>query len=138
MFLFYVLNFFIKGDIIQGGTLFKGGHYLRKYGNRPLYSVQQTITKLWFFNFVFFPQHGGSALCPFHFFLSWDNSVSPIRISLVFIYVQFVLALALNSRWWCIRIIACEVLLQISNWKRFKQPHFILLVELILARCYRF
>ena len=33
MFLFYVLTFFKKGDIIQGGTLFKGGHYLRKYGS---------------------------------------------------------------------------------------------------------
>ena len=32
MFLFYVLTFFKKGGIIQGGTLFKGGHYLRKYG----------------------------------------------------------------------------------------------------------
>ena len=32
MFLFYVLSFFKKGDSIQGGTLFKGGHYLRKYG----------------------------------------------------------------------------------------------------------
>ena len=32
MFLFYVLTFLKKGDIIQGGTLFKGGHYLRKYG----------------------------------------------------------------------------------------------------------
>ena len=43
MFLFYVLNFFKKGDTIQGGhysrgdtiqgwTLFKVGHYLRKYG----------------------------------------------------------------------------------------------------------
>ena len=32
MFLFYVLSFFKKGDTIQGGTLFKGGHYLRKYG----------------------------------------------------------------------------------------------------------
>ena len=32
MFLFYVLTFSKKGDIIQGGTLFKGGHYLRKYG----------------------------------------------------------------------------------------------------------
>ena len=32
MFLFYVLRFFKKGDTIQGGTLFKGGHYLRKYG----------------------------------------------------------------------------------------------------------
>ena len=28
----YVLSFFKKGDTIQGGTLFKGGHYLRKYG----------------------------------------------------------------------------------------------------------
>jgi len=32
MFLFYVLNFFKSEDIIQGGTLFKGGHWLRKYG----------------------------------------------------------------------------------------------------------
>ena len=32
MFLFYVLGFFKNGDTIQGGTLFKGGHYLRKYG----------------------------------------------------------------------------------------------------------
>ena len=31
MFLFYVLSFFKKGDTIQGGTLFKGGQYLRKY-----------------------------------------------------------------------------------------------------------
>ena len=30
---FYVLSFFKKGDIIQEGTLFKGGHYSRKYGN---------------------------------------------------------------------------------------------------------
>ena len=36
MFLFYVLNFFRKGDTIQGGTLFKRGYYLRKYGN-PIY-----------------------------------------------------------------------------------------------------
>ena len=27
MFLFYVLSFFKKGDTIQGGKLFKGGHY---------------------------------------------------------------------------------------------------------------
>ena len=32
MFLFYEVTFFKKGDIIQGGTIFKGGHYLRKYG----------------------------------------------------------------------------------------------------------
>ena len=31
MFLFYVLCFYKKGDTVQGGTLFKGGHYLRKY-----------------------------------------------------------------------------------------------------------
>ena len=31
MFLFYVLSFFRKKETIQGGTLFKGGHYLRKY-----------------------------------------------------------------------------------------------------------
>ena len=33
MFLFYVLSFFKKGNTIQGETLFKGGHYLRKYGS---------------------------------------------------------------------------------------------------------
>ena len=33
MFLFYILSFFKKGDTIQGGKLFKGGHYSRKYGN---------------------------------------------------------------------------------------------------------
>ena len=32
MFLFCVLSFFKKGDSIQGETLFKGEHYLRKYG----------------------------------------------------------------------------------------------------------
>ena len=32
MFPFYVLSFFKKGDTIQGGKLFKGGHYSRKYG----------------------------------------------------------------------------------------------------------
>ena len=36
MFLFYVLRFFKKGDIIQGGTLFKGGHYLRKFGKKNI------------------------------------------------------------------------------------------------------
>ena len=30
MFLFYVLSIFKKGDTIQGGTLFKGGHYMYK------------------------------------------------------------------------------------------------------------
>ena len=32
MFLFFVLSLFKKGDTIQGGTLFKRGNYLRKYG----------------------------------------------------------------------------------------------------------
>ena len=32
MFLFYVLSFFKKGDTIQGGISFKGGHYLMKNG----------------------------------------------------------------------------------------------------------
>ena len=32
MFLFYLLSFFKVGDTIQEGPLFKGGHYLRKYG----------------------------------------------------------------------------------------------------------
>ena len=36
MFLFYVLSFFKKEDTIQGGKLFKGGHYSSRdiiYGN---------------------------------------------------------------------------------------------------------
>ena len=33
MFHFHVLSFFKNGDTIQGGTLYKGGHYLRKYGS---------------------------------------------------------------------------------------------------------
>ena len=48
MFHFYVLNFLKKGDTIQGGTLFKGGHYLRKYGvyNLRFYQVwYQVIVK---------------------------------------------------------------------------------------------
>ena len=32
MFLFYVVSFFKNGDTIRRGTLYKGGHYLRKYG----------------------------------------------------------------------------------------------------------
>ena len=39
MFLFYVLSFSKKGDTIQGGTLFKGGQYLRKYGKLGSKSV---------------------------------------------------------------------------------------------------
>ena len=34
MFFFYVLSFVKKGDTIQEGTLFKGGHYLRKNGSQ--------------------------------------------------------------------------------------------------------
>ena len=37
MFLFYVPSFFKKGDTIQGGTLFKKGHYLRKYGTYQVF-----------------------------------------------------------------------------------------------------
>ena len=33
MFLIYVLSFLKKRDTIQGGTLFKGGHFLREYGS---------------------------------------------------------------------------------------------------------
>ena len=43
MFLFYVLSFFKKGDTIQGGTLFKGGHYLRKYG-MLIYDAKECAT----------------------------------------------------------------------------------------------
>ena len=42
MFLFYVLSFFKRGDTIQGGTLFKGGHYLRKYGNLIFFILVST------------------------------------------------------------------------------------------------
>ena len=46
--------FFKKGDTIQGGTLFKGGHYLRKYGTskngsyiKVLIRIQKKMTPLW-------------------------------------------------------------------------------------------
>ena len=42
MFLFYVLSFFKSGDTIQGGTLYKGGHYLRKYGKWPGYKIHKS------------------------------------------------------------------------------------------------
>ena len=48
MFLFYVLIFFKKGDTIQGGTLFKGGHYLRKYGIHLYISPCIDIRKVFF------------------------------------------------------------------------------------------
>ena len=40
----YVLSFFKKGDTIQGGTLVKGGQYLRKYGIYIAASTLKTIT----------------------------------------------------------------------------------------------
>ena len=43
MILFYGLRFFKKGDTIQGGSLFKGGHYLRKYGISVLIDVQANL-----------------------------------------------------------------------------------------------
>ena len=43
MFIFYVLYFFNKGDTIQGGKLFKGGYYLRKYG---MYHEKKGFTKM--------------------------------------------------------------------------------------------
>ena len=39
MFLFYALSFFQKGDTIQWRTLFKGGHFLRKYDTYLLLSI---------------------------------------------------------------------------------------------------
>ena len=55
MFLFYVLSFFKNGDTIQGGTLYKGGHYLRKYGiyivlnfDQKMLSFKTRITRLFF------------------------------------------------------------------------------------------
>ena len=51
MFLFYVLSFFKKGDTIEGGTLFKGGYYLRKYGKYLLTKcdrIQEIITYITF------------------------------------------------------------------------------------------
>ena len=43
MFLFYVL--FKKGDTIQGGKFFKGGHYLRKYGRFSSLASHKMINK---------------------------------------------------------------------------------------------
>ena len=56
MFLFYVLSFFKNGDTIQGGTLFKGGHYLRKYGicNKIFLPYQCLIDKSLFFHYKVF------------------------------------------------------------------------------------
>ena len=55
MFLFYVLSFFKKEDTIQEGTLFKGGHYTRKYGcyilhtSRPcLYFLKILLNRKYF------------------------------------------------------------------------------------------
>ena len=52
MFHFYVLNFFKKGDTIQGGTLFKGGHYLRKYGTTFDLCKVNFNASLWFTSVV--------------------------------------------------------------------------------------
>ena len=43
---FYVLSFFKKEDTIQGGTLFKGGHYLRKYGIHGFLNKNEEIREL--------------------------------------------------------------------------------------------
>jgi hypothetical protein len=47
MFLFYVLSFFKNGDTIEGGTLFKGGYYLRKYGTHA--SISRNIVLIKYF-----------------------------------------------------------------------------------------
>ena len=55
MFLFYVLCFFKKGDTIQGGTLFKGGHYLGKYGIfKPLFQEQVIMACVQYMKFSTF------------------------------------------------------------------------------------
>ena len=51
MFLFYLLSFFKKGDTIQGGTLFKGGFYLRKYGNYLCYELKCLVGPDWSLKF---------------------------------------------------------------------------------------
>ena len=40
----YVLSFFKKGDTIQEGTLFKGGHYLRKYSMQNMPADMKPIS----------------------------------------------------------------------------------------------
>ena len=55
MFLLYVLSFFKKGDIVQGGTLFKEIRYI----------LQAQVAQKIFFNTDFFPSwvvHDPSAL----------------------------------------------------------------------------
>ena len=47
MFLFYVLSFFNKGETIQGVTLFKVGHYLRKYGI-PINKMGEGVDAIFF------------------------------------------------------------------------------------------
>ena len=53
MFLFYALSFFKKVETIQGGTLFKVGHYLRKYG-MPILRHPLVYLDLYFFNLICF------------------------------------------------------------------------------------
>ena len=66
MFLFYVLSFFKKGDTIQWGTLFKGGHYLRKYVNCIFFTLDI------FISFVYKLQLGKI----FGYIFSYDDIIS--------------------------------------------------------------
>ena len=43
--MFRVLSFFKNGGTIQRGTLFKGGHYLRKYGIYTFVSQKKNHNK---------------------------------------------------------------------------------------------
>jgi hypothetical protein len=59
--------FFKKGDTIQGGTSFKGGHYLRKYGT---YLEDGTLTKAESINL------GEEVAKGTTLFLCWGESIS--------------------------------------------------------------
>ena len=49
----YVLSFFKKVDTTQGGTLFKGGHYLRKYGMPYIFVLVENETESKKVSFLF-------------------------------------------------------------------------------------
>ena len=43
---FLCTKLFQKRDTIQGGTLFKGGHYLRKYGKLKLHCIKKESERM--------------------------------------------------------------------------------------------
>ena len=98
MFLFHVLSFFKKGDTIQGGTLFKGGHYLRKYGTLFIWCDNQLefsrssafkqkfqISKVYVDVFLLFLKYQNQSLCIMYcvfwlIYIQWNLDLRKISI----------------------------------------------------------